>query len=79
MTAEDLAGYQHHLHEGQEALCNFCDEDDDDAEAGLSSASPTRSTTSGVSKSWFDKFQKCFRHKSVSLHGEAASVDKAGT
>uniref|UniRef100_A0AAQ6AN34 HTH CENPB-type domain-containing protein n=1 Tax=Amphiprion ocellaris TaxID=80972 RepID=A0AAQ6AN34_AMPOC len=46
--------------------------------AGPLSASPTRPTLYNASKGWFDKFQKRFGLKSVSLHGEAASADRAG-
>uniref|UniRef100_A0A3B3TIL2 DDE-1 domain-containing protein n=1 Tax=Poecilia latipinna TaxID=48699 RepID=A0A3B3TIL2_9TELE len=45
---------------------------------GPSSASPTGTTPFIASKGWFDKFQKRFGLKSVSLHGEAASADTDG-
>ena len=54
------------------------EDEDDDAEAGPSSASPTKQTPFSASKGWFDKFQKRFGLRSVPLHGEAASADKAG-
>ncbi|XP_017165864.1 tigger transposable element-derived protein 1-like isoform X2 [Poecilia reticulata] len=53
-------------------------EEDDDAEPGPSSASPTGPTPFNASKGWFDKFQKRFGLKSVSMHGEAASADTDG-
>uniref|UniRef100_A0A3P8SMD9 HTH CENPB-type domain-containing protein n=1 Tax=Amphiprion percula TaxID=161767 RepID=A0A3P8SMD9_AMPPE len=53
-------------------------DEDGEAEAGPLSASPTRPTLYNASKGWFDKFQKRFGLKSVSLHGEAASADRAG-
>uniref|UniRef100_UPI00358E5639 tigger transposable element-derived protein 1-like n=1 Tax=Myxine glutinosa TaxID=7769 RepID=UPI00358E5639 len=59
-------------HDGDE------EDEDDNAEAGPSSASPTKQTTFSASKGWFDKFQKRFGLRSVLLHGEAASADKAG-
>uniref|UniRef100_UPI00358EE15A tigger transposable element-derived protein 1-like n=1 Tax=Myxine glutinosa TaxID=7769 RepID=UPI00358EE15A len=59
-------------HDGDE------EDEDDNAEAGPSSASPTKQTTFSASKGWFDKFQKRFGLRSVPLHGEAASADKAG-
>ncbi|XP_013360806.1 PREDICTED: tigger transposable element-derived protein 1-like isoform X2 [Chinchilla lanigera] len=53
------------------------DEDkDEDTEVGPSSTSPTRPTPFSASKGWFDKFQRRFGLKSISLHGEAALMDK---
>ena len=37
------------------------------------------SSTFNASKGWFEKFQKRFGLKNVSLHGEVASADTAGT
>uniref|UniRef100_UPI003590093E tigger transposable element-derived protein 1-like n=1 Tax=Myxine glutinosa TaxID=7769 RepID=UPI003590093E len=50
---------------------------DDDPESEPSTASPTKPTKFNASKGWFEKFQKRFKRKSVVLHGEAASADKA--
>uniref|UniRef100_UPI0035901482 tigger transposable element-derived protein 1-like n=1 Tax=Myxine glutinosa TaxID=7769 RepID=UPI0035901482 len=50
---------------------------DDDPESEPSTASPTKPTKFNASKGWFEKFQKRFKLKSVVLHGEAASADKA--
>uniref|UniRef100_UPI00358EA5CD tigger transposable element-derived protein 1-like n=1 Tax=Myxine glutinosa TaxID=7769 RepID=UPI00358EA5CD len=50
---------------------------DDDPESEPSTASPTKPTKLDASKGWFEKFQKRFKLKSVVLHGEAASADKA--
>uniref|UniRef100_A0A3B3TJJ8 DDE-1 domain-containing protein n=1 Tax=Poecilia latipinna TaxID=48699 RepID=A0A3B3TJJ8_9TELE len=47
-------------------------------ESALAFASPTGTTPFIASKGWFDKFQKRFGLKSVSLHGEAASADTDG-
>jgi len=47
---------------------------DDDDEAGPSS--PKKATPFTASKGWFDKFQRRYGIRSVSLHGEAASADK---
>ncbi|KAM5339667.1 uncharacterized protein AAES06_021127 isoform 1-T16 [Glossophaga mutica] len=52
------------------------EDENNDAEAGPLSASPTRLTPFSASKGCFDKFQRHFRLKSASLHEEAASVDK---
>ncbi|XP_060638038.2 chromobox protein homolog 3 isoform X1 [Anolis sagrei] len=54
------------------------DGDNDEARASTSTGSPTKAGTFTASKGWFDKFQKRCGLKSVSLHGEAASADKAG-
>lgn len=43
------------------------------------SCTESKPTTFNASKGWFDKFQKRFKLKSVSLYGEAASVDKPAT
>jgi len=51
------------------------DEDDpDDPQPGPSTAADPIEFK--ASKGWFDRFQKRFNLKSVSLHGEAASADK---
>uniref|UniRef100_A0A667YR71 HTH CENPB-type domain-containing protein n=1 Tax=Myripristis murdjan TaxID=586833 RepID=A0A667YR71_9TELE len=44
----------------------------------LTSAFHAEPSPFNASKGWFDKFQKRFGLKSVSLHGEAASADAAG-
>ncbi|XP_066450925.1 tigger transposable element-derived protein 1-like [Eleutherodactylus coqui] len=56
------------------------DEEDegDDAEAEPMSTSLTTPTPFSASKGWFDKFQRRFGLKSVPLHGENASANKAG-
>ncbi|XP_035265329.1 tigger transposable element-derived protein 1-like [Anguilla anguilla] len=54
-------------------------EEQDDAEPRPStSAFHAEPSPFNASKGWFDKFQKRFGLKSVSLHGEAASADTAG-
>lgn len=45
--------------------------DSENGDAGASSDSPTKKTPFSASKGWFDKFQRRFGLKSVSLHGEA--------
>lgn len=55
-------------------------EEQDDAEPRPStSAFHAEPSLFNASKGWFDKFQKHFGLKSVSLHGEAASADTTGT
>ena len=50
-----------------------------DADPGPStSAVHAVSSTFNASKGWFEKFQKRFGLKNVSLHGEVASADTAG-
>ena len=51
------------------------EEDDPEPEPGTSSDSPRKKESFAASKGWFDKFQKYFGLRSVSLHGEAASAD----
>lgn len=52
------------------------DDNPDDPQPRTSTASPTKPTEFTASKGWFDKFQRRFNLKSVSLHGEAGSADK---
>lgn len=54
-------------------------EGEGDADPGPStSAVHAVSSTFNASKGWFEKFQKRFGLKNVSLHGEVASADTAG-
>lgn len=55
---------------------NGRNDDPNDPEPGLSPASATKPTEFNINKGWFDKFQRRFNLKSMSLYGESASVDK---
>ncbi|XP_051781620.1 tigger transposable element-derived protein 1-like [Erpetoichthys calabaricus] len=49
----------------------------DNTQPGTSVESPGRKSEFTASKGWFEKFKKRFNLASMSLHGEAASADKA--
>ncbi|XP_070591828.1 tigger transposable element-derived protein 1-like [Erythrolamprus reginae] len=59
--------------EGKEGAGEGAD-DSEDPQPSTSTASSAPSTFT-ASKGWFDKFQRCYGLRSVSLHGEAASAD----
>lgn len=55
------------------------DDNPDDPQPGTSRASSTKQTEFIAGEGSFNKFQRRFNLKSVSLHGESASADKAAT